>query len=231
MSAESETLASRFEGLLADLKASQRIEVLNWEQVGLQDQHNPQERTGLSLAPPLPECTLPFSRWAVHWETTGGGASTVTGGEILLTDLNATASQEIDLVTEYTPVGEREILRTLRVVDDQPLGGNGTFAALRLVDGRLEPEVWFYDLKLGLHAMVLDYCAYLDALLHTKGFYGWQYLFAEVDLDAQEYGILLQRLSRTIRVLPTLFPNSNFEDLAERLSARHRTGPRHGSPE
>ncbi|HEX7824359.1 MAG TPA: hypothetical protein VF477_05625, partial [Mycobacterium sp.] len=129
-------------------------------------------------------CWMSFERLSVHWESVDQAAEEreTVGGEASLVYLFDLASRGTDLVTEQASEKERELLRSLRVVDDQPAGGNGTFAAVRLVDRKLMPDVWFFDIRTGIHALDVNYCDYLDALITTKGGYGWQYLYADIDL-------------------------------------------------
>ncbi|MEV0054423.1 hypothetical protein AB0H34_28455 [Saccharopolyspora shandongensis] len=59
-------------------------------------------------------------------------------------------------------------------------------------------------------------------LLITKGVYGWQHLFADVQLHADEYIHARKRLTTMLQVLPEIFPGHDYEPLRARLAQRLR---------
>jgi hypothetical protein len=228
-------LAARLSIMLDELDASDRIRVYESTRMALPPESatvdaiakDLQEYVHVSLAPPLRRCFMPFARFGVHWECVQVGKRKLrepVGGEIALTYLYHVASSETDVGSPRTPAKERALLRSLRVIDDQPAGGNGTFAAIRLVDAQLTPDVWFFDVRSGLHSLDVDYCGYLEALTVTRGWYGWQYLFADIDLSKPEQRMLLARLRRMVELLPLIFPKTEISSLAERLAARTARG-------
>jgi hypothetical protein len=183
----------------------------------------------ISLHPALTQCWLSFADFAVHWESADiSDTTTVVGGEMGLSYLYDVATHDTDLVAEHTPESQRAILRSLRVIDDQPRGGNGTLAAIRVEENQLMPDTWFFDVRTGVHALDVDYCGYLDALITTKGGYGWQYLYADVDLTKPEQGTLREQLSLLIAFLENAFPDVDYRALRDRLTARktHRKSKR-----
>ena len=178
---------------------------------------------GITLQSSLRRCWVPFAEFAVHWESADAERATtqnVIGGEAALSYLYDVASHDTQLATERTDEPERTLLRSLRVIDDQPAGGNGTLAAVRLLERELTSGVWFFDVRTGVHELDVDYCGYLEALITTKGGYGWQYLYADVDLAKPEHRMIRDRLSRLLQFLATTFPDVDCAPLRERFAAR-----------
>jgi hypothetical protein len=225
-------LAAAFSAMQESLKAAPQLRVDESTHLELPEETNTLSavvadlkkyaKTELSSA--LQHCFFPFARFSIYWETAGGGPDLVWG-EMALTYLYNVASRDPSVVTPHTPEAERELLHSLRVIDDQPTGGNGTFAAIRREGSTLQSDVWFFDIKRGTHRLDVDYCGYLYALLDTKGCSGWQYLFADIDLSAAENRGLLARLRRMLKLLPELFPDRDYAPLAERLADRTRRRP------
>lgn len=67
--------------------------------------------------------------------------------------------------------------------------------------------------------MEVTYREYLDALLVTKGTYGWQYLYTDVSLG-RGFGGVRRYLQGMIELFPEIFPNHDYSPLVERLEAR-----------
>jgi hypothetical protein len=115
---------------------------------------------------------------------------------------------------------EKALLQQMRPFDSHPMTGDGAMAGLRLDPGTRGregmPEVWFYMISGDRFKMDLTYEGYLDALLDTRGFFDWQYLFSDVDIK-RHYTDLGGRLSTMLKVLPRLFPSTDMEPYRERL--------------
>ncbi|MEE1736950.1 hypothetical protein PUR49_10620 [Streptomyces sp. BE147] len=67
-------------------------------------------------------------------------------------------------------------------METHPVGGTGTYTALRLTHGEDSPEIWYFDIRQGPSRLHMSYGDYLDVMLRTRGLYYWQYLFAEPDM-------------------------------------------------
>ncbi|RJO78426.1 hypothetical protein D5S18_05940 [Nocardia panacis] len=91
---------------------------------------------------------------------------------------------------------------------------------MRIQRGVSPLEIWFHDRSDGPVRLDLDYCGYLEALVRTKGCFGWQYLFADVSLADHEHHHSLDNMRRMLEVFPKLFPEHDYTDLAERLNQR-----------
>lgn len=115
---------------------------------------------------------------------------------------------------------ERKVIRELRIIDQEPMAGTGRLTGMRAVPGSENPEIWFFDWRKDLLLKLdLDYASYLETVLVTKGTYGWQYLFADTDLQGPEFHDTLQGLTSMLEVFPALFPGHDYEDLRTRLMA------------
>ncbi|MFC7330737.1 hypothetical protein [Marinactinospora rubrisoli] len=116
-----------------------------------------------------------------------------------------------------------EVAAELRVMDDTPQGGSGRFAALRTTPGTAESQIWLYDMSHDHRAITpleVDYRGYLEALLLTRGFSGWQYLYADVPLGAPEFRGIRRTIEEALEVLPKAFPGDDHTPLFERFERR-----------
>jgi hypothetical protein len=161
-------------------------------------------------------CFLPFTRFELQWQMKGSEAA----GELSLVYLYSAVMEPPELSGATSSEKDRSVLESFRVIDDQPRSGRGTFAAVRASEGKLGADVWFFDVKRGTFELDLDYCSYLETLSVTKGHYGWQYLFADVDLAAPDHRRLQQDLRQMLKVLPKLFPGHDYDSLVKRLDGR-----------
>ncbi|MCQ4212457.1 hypothetical protein [Streptomyces longispororuber] len=126
-----------------------------------------------------------------------------------------------ELITDETPEEERQIYSELRVCDRHPRGGGGSLAGLRINPGVAKPEVWYYHGTHGVSKLDIGYDEYLDALLVTKGTYGWQYLFVEdPPVQEVEYQSALDDMRDMLQVFPELFPRHDYAPFVSRLEAR-----------
>ncbi|MET9764540.1 hypothetical protein ABZ016_36675 [Streptomyces sp. NPDC006372] len=181
-----------------------------------------EEWQGVRFAPELQRAFLRFDGVSSHWTLTEG--ATTLSGEFSLRHLPAAlfATGET-LIHDDLPADVRALYEEFRVFDEQPRTGAGTLAALRLpsvVTETISPEVWYYDSSDGACLLDIDYAQYLDALLVTKGTFGWQYLFADVDLGESGLGSVADDLRTMLDVFPQLFPGHDYSDLRTRLEAR-----------
>ncbi|MFG3705269.1 hypothetical protein ACGF7U_11140 [Micromonospora sp. NPDC047670] len=115
---------------------------------------------------------------------------------------------------------ERSLFKDLRIFDDTPRTGSGRMALLRATPGTADPEIWFFDMRQGVVPMELDYPAYLETLLVTKGVIGWQYLYCQPEDCGMGFIPLVDGLQEMLDVFPRLFPDHDYADLRARLEAR-----------
>lgn len=154
----------------------------------------------------------------VAWRSTAGP---LIVGEFCLNHIHESFARSILPPDDNTlRSSEREILGDLYVIDTAPRGGTGNVAGLHSVDGS-NFDVWFYDM--GLHRLErldLDYAEYLDITLVVKGISGWQYLFADIDMNSAELHSTAVDLDVMLKAFPEVFPHHDYHPLRARLEAR-----------
>ncbi|MEU6738314.1 hypothetical protein [Streptosporangium sandarakinum] len=122
---------------------------------------------------------------------------------------------------ENLPSKDRGVLAALRIFDEAPFAGAGAVAGLRVPSGSGELEIWFYVATQAMfHRLHLDYGTYLETLLLTKGAFGWQYLFADVDLSGPQHHDTAEILTAMLDVFPRYFPGHDYNPLRVRLRER-----------
>ncbi|GAA2354849.1 hypothetical protein [Streptomyces carpaticus] len=118
------------------------------------------------------------------------------------------------------PEPERELYSQLRVFDKHEKGGVGSSASLRMGVEGSAPEVWFFHSSRGAVLLDIDYCEYMESLFVTRGFYGWQYLFADISFEDGRYSASGDAIARSLSYLQSTFPDSDYSDLRRRMTAR-----------
>lgn len=173
---------------------------------------------GVTLDPALQRCFIRFNRLSCHWRFEQDTVKLTGEFNVrhLLSSLGVRPPEQDWGESEF----EQQLYSELRVIDDRPGAGSGTFAALRIQPGNPVPEVWYHDFRLGAFKLDIDYCGYLDALAITKGVSGWQYLFADVSLADEKFAIYENKMSHMLNVFPSLFPDHDYAPLRARLEAR-----------
>lgn len=109
-----------------------------------------------------------------------------------------------------------------RIFETHPVGGTGTYSALRFTHNQDSPEIWYVDLRQGPTRLHISYSDYLDVMLRTRGLYNWQYLFAEPDADNYGMRVSLPYLSEGLEFLTREFPDGDLSELLARLAERTR---------
>ncbi|MFF2505721.1 hypothetical protein ACFVTY_20370 [Streptomyces sp. NPDC058067] len=177
------------------------------------------ERVAEPVAARLSEFYFPAEEVHVSWDSTG---PVVVKGEMCLSNLLTSLTRWHPPLEDPTlRPSERRVLAELKVVDEEPFAGTGRATGLRITDRGHDPEVWFYDMtRSRLDRLALDYGAYMECVLATKGAFGWQYLFADVDLGLPEFHDVAGNLSRLLDLFRDVFPDYSYEDLQRRLEAR-----------
>jgi hypothetical protein len=112
------------------------------------------------------------------------------------------------------------LVKQLKVFETHPVGGTGTYTALRLSPDQRSSEVWYFDLRQGPTRLHLTYGEYLDTMLRTKGLYDWQYLFADPDPDNYGMCVSLPYVRKGFGLLAREFPEVDLSDLVARLEER-----------
>ncbi|MFC4016223.1 hypothetical protein ACFOY2_54075 [Nonomuraea purpurea] len=109
----------------------------------------------------------------------------------------------------------------LRIIDQHPVTGTGRYAALRLLPGGGEPELWWVaGPHYGEWKMDIGYREYLEALQLTKGAFDWQFLFTRAPLGEEWLEPVRRRVENMLETLPTLFPEHDYTPFMERFAAR-----------
>jgi hypothetical protein len=167
-----------------------------------------------------------YSRVSVAWRARGpfhataGEFALAHIGEVLIRGFKgepaaSTASSQERLVHEFRPF------------DSTPVGGTGTYSALRLTGAADSSELWYFDLRQGPTRLEINYGDYLEALLRTKGLYYWQYLYAQPDPKNYGMRVSLPYLRDGLAFLERAFPDDDLSDLRARLEERlHATSGR-----
>ncbi|MFJ1749603.1 hypothetical protein ACIOJD_25635 [Streptomyces sp. NPDC088116] len=182
---------------------------------------------GLQLDATMVEQPLRFSQLNIHWQTRdplpkfSGEYSIPPAGEILLQLPDPISA---DLKDHF----QRDFLGQLRRIDSAYRSSLGFISCLRMTPLTSPIEVWFAAMEnigqsqypSGYVRLDLDYHGYMEALLLTKGFHGWQFLFADLAFGSGEGTYIVEGVRRALETLPSLFPHEDFTELQRRLEAR-----------
>lgn len=164
---------------------------------------------------------------ALHWDYELDGEEE-NGGEFRLSNLfNVFTSDDSKLWIDEMSEQEKEFYRKLRPFDDHPYMGDGTMGVFKLEPGVASPEIWFYNVSNKSYKMDLTYNEYVECLIDTRGFFGWQYLFCDIDIR-KHYTDLPGELAKMLDVLPRLFPDTNFDKYRQRYEKlmQRKSSPR-----
>ncbi|MCZ1017579.1 hypothetical protein [Streptomyces noursei] len=154
-----------------------------------------------------------------YWRSSRPDSALV--GEFSLTHVyRSVAEKHLSDIWEGADETERELYGELRIFDDTPHTGSGRMATLRVTPGSTDPEIWFFDMREGPLEMDLDYPAYLDSLILTKGTIGWQYLFCDAGFGDPGFTPIAEGLKEMLDVFPQLFPGHDYSGLQARLQER-----------
>ncbi|MFJ9415743.1 hypothetical protein ACIRPT_16435 [Streptomyces sp. NPDC101227] len=172
----------------------------------------------ITLDPSLQRCFIRFRWFSCHWRIKHSDIQLT--GEFTIRHLLTSTAIEAPGIDWGDSPSERQLYSELRVIDHHPGCGTGTFAALRIQPDVPLPEVWYHDFRIGAFKMDIDYCDYLEALIITKGIFGWQYLFSDVSLGDDDFARTANDLRNALTVFPELFPEYDYAPLRARLEAR-----------
>lgn len=221
-------LEARYNAMLEEVRGNTAVTVLELQNELLSE--SGRDATGMleklrsllkvEVDPAFERCFFPFKRVALQWRVADPEGD--EGGEMSVPNLYSAVRKSLTLATPAMSQADQDLLRRFRLIDDQPSSGMGRLAAVRVESGKLTPGVWFVDVKRATLPLDVDYCGYLEALLDTKGYYGWQYLFADINLSAPENRNLRADLARMLELLPKLFPGHDYTPLTTRFEERSR---------
>lgn len=110
----------------------------------------------------------------------------------------------IEQVLALPPVGDG-----LLVFEDHPEAGDGLMGCIKFTEGN--HEMWLHDAQAQSHKLSLDMAGYLKNLVRFKGIFGWQYLFAGLDMNAAEQTASKASLKTRLTRLTELFPKEDYE--------------------
>ncbi|WP_411145376.1 hypothetical protein [Streptomyces sp. x-80] len=172
-----------------------------------------------SVAEDLQEHYFPVDEIHASWDSTGQPRAS---GELCLTNIL------ICLTRWQAPLGDstlarsdQEVLASLKVVDQEPFSGTGRVTGIRITSRDTEPEIWYHDTpRSRLTRMELSYGAYAETALATKGAFGWQYLFTDVNLSSPEFHAASRNLGESLALFSEAFPQYDYVPLVNRLEAR-----------
>ncbi|GGX22575.1 hypothetical protein GCM10010321_41420 [Streptomyces chartreusis] len=174
---------------------------------------------GFPLTERLKESYFPYRFIAQHWRAADPEVSLV--GDFCVMNIDASSERKLEPLEDFIWYeSDRALLSELSILDNIARGGSGQLATMRFLPGVSSPEIWYLDRFHTFVKLDMDYRDYLDNLIITKGVIGWQYLFADVSLGADEFGNTLDDLRTMLRIFPEQFPDHDYAPLQERLEAR-----------
>ncbi len=179
---------------------------------------------GYKLPDNFKQYIFPSSRLSVCWHYEIDGKYEV-GGEFSLRNLYAVLCVEQDqLWTEHSSEPEKKFLKTLRVFDRYPNVGADKYTAFKVEDKVASPEIWYCDEDDDrYYKLDLEYNDYLECLLETRGFYGWQILFSsKIESFVYKHRDLasnttIKWIQKRLEDMPKLFPNTDFSKYQQRF--------------
>jgi hypothetical protein len=202
--------------VLEELRSASGVDVSNQVLGAVESDLN---TASAPLDPATVRCSPRFSEIGSQWETVEPYA--FVSGEFYLTPVvQAVNGEAPDFSSSLHSDSDRALGTELRIIDEAPFTGSGSYTALRLQAGVANPEIWYADHRQGLWRMDLDYCEYLRVLTVTKGSFDWQHLFTDAPLNDSEFRRTVRRLTNMLDALPRVFPDHDYEPLRARLTER-----------
>ncbi|ANP53285.1 hypothetical protein J2Z21_008553 [Streptomyces griseochromogenes] len=171
------------------------------------------------VADRLSEYYFPAEEVHLSWNSVEGPS---TGGEFCITNIVTCLTRWQPPLEDAALTSERRaVLAGLKVTDQEPYAGTGRATGLRVSLRSPEPELWYHDAtRSRLERLDLTYGTYLDTVLITKGAFGWQYLFADIELGRPEFREVAENLSESLSFFSSAFPRYDYAPLVSRLEAR-----------
>ncbi|MFF5477928.1 hypothetical protein ACFY5C_11410 [Streptomyces sp. NPDC012935] len=177
------------------------------------------ETDDLPLSPGIQQYFFRYGAIEAAWRSQRPDSGLV--GEFKLNHImSALVNKRLNKIWKGEDDEERALYSELRIFDDTPQTGTGRMSLLRATPGTTDPEVWFFDMRQGAMPMELDYPAYVETLLVTKGVIGWQYLYCAPEFCGEGFFPLVAGLREMLDVFPRLFPEHDYTDLRARFEER-----------
>jgi hypothetical protein len=92
--------------------------------------------------------------------------------------------------------------------DDHPHGGDGLMTCFAIQNENV--RITLFSENGQIFPMSLGLQEYLLKTIEFKALYGWQYLFAEIDLNKPFFSIVKKDLNKRLEILQQLFPNRMY---------------------
>ncbi|NUK07380.1 hypothetical protein HRW18_04995 [Streptomyces lunaelactis] len=189
-------------------------------------EHNP-DWEDVEFNESLLSCSLRFSDLGARWATSGN-LPEIYGEFRLLHFYDVFDQTEGPSGGEETTNFQQEFLSQLRIFDHTPRSGAGMVTYIRMKPHVTPLEIWYQDIAdigsdpypANFIRMNITYCEYLEALLLTKGTYGWQYLYTDISLRGREFHSKVRYLKNMLDVFPGVFPQYDYTSLTARLEER-----------
>jgi hypothetical protein len=181
---------------------------------------------GVHFSEGMLRCYPRFYEIGAAWRTVGR-LPDITGEYNLVNFHDALMSSDPGSELGQTDF-HQTFLSQLCPIDRSPRSGAGFQTYLRMQADVDELELWYSDIAdieqppypPGFIKLDISYCEYLDALLLTKGTYGWQYLFADISLSGRALSDSRTNLENMLQAFPEIFPGRDYSSLRDRLEAR-----------
>ncbi|MET8677337.1 hypothetical protein ABZW18_07055 [Streptomyces sp. NPDC004647] len=175
----------------------------------------------------LMTCSLRFTNLGAQWSASSG-LPEMYGEYRVLHFYDVLDQPEGPPAMSGATEFQRQFLSEIRLFDNTPRSGAGMMSFIRLQPNVTPLEIWFQDIAdiggdpypPGYLKMDITYCQYLDALLLTKGTYGWQYLYTDISLRGGDFQSKVNYLRGMLEAFPEIFPEHDYTPLRERLEAR-----------
>jgi len=171
---------------------------------------------GLKLPPSIADSVKIDDDMHVYWKSKVRPEGSGVFGEFFLQSVTLFADNnqlnEVFLSRRYKAIDD---MRAMRVFDYYAYNGGPIYSLLRLVDGRLDEQVYVFNER-DVFTTTLDYAEYLKRVRLTRGFQFWQYLFCESP-DIEDYD--LAGIKRGMAFIESEFPKEEYSELRSKLEA------------
>ncbi|TKK69874.1 hypothetical protein FC093_07300 [Ilyomonas limi] len=151
----------------------------------------------------------------IVWGYTQASGNTLPMGETHLISIEKIISTKSKLEVRIRNSEAEEILAELLPFDDHPNAGDGIMGCLRWMNDQY--EIWLCDAHLNCFKMNFGLSEYLKKLIELKAMYGWQYLFAELDIKSDAFKVIRKELKNRLTILHKCFPNLPVDSYLKKL--------------
>jgi hypothetical protein len=207
-------------GEIKRLQRSKHIEV-RFEKCGLirpseEMREDVETIVGLKLPPSVVNSLQIEDDLYVYWKSAAHSEDSSVFGEFFLLSVLLFANEN-NLNEQYQSRSYKAIedMRRMRVFDYYAYNGGPIYSLLQVTGEKLEDRVFVFNER-DVFTTTLDYGSYLSALLQTRGFLYWQYLFCE-NPQLEPYEV--EAVERGLVFVEQEFPEDDYRGLHERLAA------------